>query len=159
MAKNKLVVTLPSDNEILLTRVIDARRELVFQAYTDPKAIPQFWGPRNLNTRVDKMDVRPGGKWRFIQKDENGEEYAFSGEYREVKAPERLVHTFEFEPMAGHVAVEHVTFEDLSGKTKVTDLMSFDNKEDRDGMIQSGMESGASELWDRFEEMLQEEQA
>jgi uncharacterized protein YndB with AHSA1/START domain len=155
MAKNKLVVTLPSDKEILLTRVINAPRELVFQAYTDPKAIPQFWGPRKYTTVVDKMDVRPGGKWRFIQKDDKGEEFAFNGEYREVKAPEKLVHTFEFEPWAGHISVEHVTFEDLGGKTKIVDLATFDSKEDRDGMIQSGMESGASELWDRFEEMVQ----
>ena len=157
--KNKLVVTLPSDTEILLTRVIDAPRELVFKAYIDPKAIPQFWGPRKYTTMVDKMDVRPGGSWRFIQKDEEGNEFAFRGEYREVRAPEKLVQTFEFEPQAGHIAVEHVTFEYLGEKTRIVDLMSFDNKEDRDGMVESGMESGASELWDRFEEMLQKEQA
>ena len=153
--KNKLVVTLPSDTEILLTRMVDAPRELVFRAYTDPKAIPQFWGPRKYTTIVDKMDVRPGGVWRFIQRDEEGNEFAFNGMYREVKAPEKLVHTFEFEPQAGHIAVEHVTFEDLGNKTRIVDLMSFDNKEDRDGMVESGMESGASELWDRFEEMVQ----
>jgi uncharacterized protein YndB with AHSA1/START domain len=158
MAKNKLVVTLPSDKEILLTRVIDAPRELVFKAYTDPKAIPQFWGPRKYTTVVDKMDVRPGGKWRFIQKDEEGQEFAFNGEYREVKAPEKLVHTFEFEPLAGHIAVEHVTFEDMGDKTKIVDRMNFDNKEDRDGMVESGMESGAAELWDRFEELVQQKE-
>ena len=158
MVKNKLVVTLPSEKEILLTRVIDAPRELVFKAYTDPKAIPQFWGPRKYTTVVDKMDVRPGGKWRFIQKDEEGQEFAFNGEYREVKAPEKLVHTFEFEPLAGHIAVEHVTFEDMGDKTKIVDRMNFDNKEDRDGMVESGMESGAAELWDRFEELVQQKE-
>jgi uncharacterized protein YndB with AHSA1/START domain len=159
MAKNKLVVTLPSDKEILLTRVIDAPRELVFKAYTDPKAIPQFWGPRKYTTRVDKLDVRPGGQWRYIQVDEEGNESAFHGEYSEVKAPEKLVHTFIYEPMPEHVATEHVTFEDHGNKTRIVDLMSFSSKEARDGMVQSGMESGSAELFDRFEEMLLKEQA
>jgi len=159
MVKNKLVVTLPSDKEILLTRVIDAPREVVFKAYTDLKAIPQFWGPRKYTTRVDKMDVRPGGKWRFIQKDEEGQEFAFNGEYSEVNAPEKLVHTFIYEPMPEHVATEHVSFEDQGEKTRIVDLMSFSSKEARDGMVQSGMESGSAELFDRFEEMLQKEQA
>jgi uncharacterized protein YndB with AHSA1/START domain len=159
MVKNKLVVTLPSEKEILLTRVIDAPRELVFKAYTDPKAIPQFWGPRKYTTVVDKMDVRPGGAWRFIQKDEEGNESAFHGEYSEVKAPEKLVHTFIYEPMPEHTATEHVSFEDLGDKTRIVDLMSFSSKEARDGMVQSGMESGSAELFDRFEEMLQKEQA
>lgn len=157
--KNKLVVTLPSDTEVLLTRVVDAPRDLVFQAYTDPKAIPQFWGPRKYTTRVDKLDVRPGGQWRFIQVDEEGNESAFRGEYSEVKAPEKLVHTFIYEPMPEHIAVEHVTFEDLGDKTRIVDLMSFSSKEARDGMVESGMESGSAELFDRFEEMLQKEQA
>lgn len=159
MSKNKLIVTLPSDTEILLTRTIDAPRDLVFRAYTDPKAIPQFWGPRKYTTVVDKMDVRPGGAWRFMQTDEDGKEHAFNGVYREVKAPERLVHTFEYEPWAGRISIEHITFEEMDGKTKIVDLVTFDSKEDRDAMLQSGMESGANELWDRFEEMLQKEKA
>lgn len=159
MVKNKLVVTLPSEKEILLTRVIDAPRELVFKAYTDPKAIPQFWGPHKYTTVVDKMDVRPGGAWRFIQKDEEGNESAFHGEYSEVKAPEKLVHTFIYEPMPEHIATEHVSFEDLGDRTRIVDLMSFSSKEARDGMVQSGMESGSAELFDRFEKMLQKEQA
>jgi uncharacterized protein YndB with AHSA1/START domain len=105
------------------------------------------------------MDVRPGGKWRFIQKDEEGQEFAFNGEYSEVNAPEKLVHTFIYEPMPEHVATEHVSFEDQGEKTRIVDLMSFSSKEARDGMVQSGMESGSAELFDRFEEMLQKEQA
>jgi len=159
MSMNKLEVTLPSDTEILLTRTIDAPRDLVYSAYTDPKAIPQFWGPRKYTTRVDKLDVRPGGQWRFIQVDEEGNESAFHGEYSEVKLHEKLVHTFIYEPMPEHVATEHVTFEDHGNKTRIVDLMSFSSKEARDGMVESGMESGAAELWDRFQEMLQKEQA
>jgi uncharacterized protein YndB with AHSA1/START domain len=154
MSKNKLEVTLPSDTEILLTRTIDAPRDLVYQAYTDPEAIPQFWGPRKYTTRVDKLDVRPGGQWRYIQMDDEGNEYAFHGEYHEVKVPEKLVYTFIYEPRPEHVAVEHLTFEDMGNKTRIVDLMSFSSKEARDGMMQSGMESGSAELFDRFEEMV-----
>jgi uncharacterized protein YndB with AHSA1/START domain len=154
MSKNKLELSLPSDTEILLTRTVDAPRDLVFKVYTDPKAIPEFWGPHKYTTRVDKMDVRPGGMWRYIQVDEEGNESAFHGEYSEVKAPEKLVHTFIYEPMPEHVATEHVTFEDHGDKTRIVDLMSFSSKEARDGMVQSGMESGSAELFDRLEELV-----
>jgi uncharacterized protein YndB with AHSA1/START domain len=138
-----------------MTRVFDFPRELVFKAMTDPQAVPKWWGPRSVTTRVDKMDVRPGGAWRFIHTGEDGE-YAFNGVYREIVPPARLVYTFEFEPMPGHVLVETITLEDLGGKTKMTDTSLFDNVEDRDGMLQSGMESGATETMDRLEELLQE---
>jgi uncharacterized protein YndB with AHSA1/START domain len=154
MSKNKLELSLPSDTEILLTRVVNAPRDLVFKVYTDPKAVPQFWGPRKYTTRVDKMDVRPGGMWRYIQLGEDGVEHAFHGEYQEVNAPEKLVATFIYEPMPEHVATEHMTFEDQGEKTRIVDLMSFSSKEARDGMVQSGMESGSAELFDRFEELV-----
>ncbi len=73
-------LTTPSDLEIVMTRVFDAPRDLVFKAYTDPEAIPQWWGQRTSTTTVDKMDVRPGGVWRYIQRDADGNEYAFNGE-------------------------------------------------------------------------------
>lgn len=154
--KNKLVVTLPSDTEIHQTRIFEAPRDLVFKYMTDPKLIPQWWGPRGYTTLVEKMEMKPGGKWRFIQRDPKGNEFAFRGEYREIVAPERTVSTFEFEPMAGHISVEHTTYEDLGGgRTRVTTLSTFDSKEDRDGMLQSGMEKGAAETFDRFEELLE----
>jgi uncharacterized protein YndB with AHSA1/START domain len=155
MSKYKLEVTLPSDTEILQTRIFDAPRDLVYKTMTDPNLIPKWWGPHNTTTEVEVMEVKPGGKWRFIQRDTDGGEYAFRGEYREVHAPERTVSTFEFEPLAGHIAVEHVSYEDLGdNRTRVVTLSKFANKEDRDGMIQSGMESGAVETMDRAEELL-----
>lgn len=154
--KSTLTLTLPSDREILMTRDFDAPRELVFKAYTDPKSIPQWWGPRGYTTTVDKMDVRPGGVWRFVQRDQDGNEFAFNGVYREIVPPERLVYTFEFEGMRGHVMLETVTFEEHDGKTKLTDKALFDNVEDRDGMLKSGMERGAAETMDRFAELLKE---
>ena len=157
MAKNnKLVLTTPSDKEVLLTRVVNAPPDVAFKAFTDPELIPKWWGPRDMTTTVDKMEVRPGGKWRFIQHDQQGKEFAFNGEYSEVVPNQKIVNTFEFEPMAGHISVEHITFQEMDGKTKVTDLVKYDSKADRDGMLQTGMEEGAAETWDRFEELLAE---
>ena len=149
-----LTVATPSDREIVMTRVFDAPRELVFRAYTDPEAIPLWWGPRRLTTTVVEMDVRPGGAWRFVQRDADGNEYGFHGVYREIVPPERVVSTFEFEGMPGHVAVDTVTLEEHDGKTTLTTRSLFDTVEDRDGVLQSGMESGAAESMDRLAELL-----
>jgi uncharacterized protein YndB with AHSA1/START domain len=147
--------TTPSDREIGMTRVFNAPRELVYQAYTDPNHVPHWWGPRRMTTTVNTMDVRPGGAWRVVQRDPEGNEYGFRGEYREVVPPERLVYTFEFEGMPGHILGETVTFEEQDGKTTVTSTALFDSVEDRDGMLESGMESGAIESWDRLAELLE----
>lgn len=101
-------LTLPSDREIVMARVFNAPRTLIFKAYTDPNLIPRWWGPRKYTTIVDKMDVKVGGVWRFIQRDDAGHEFAFNGVYREIVPPERLSYTFEFEPMAGHVVIDTV---------------------------------------------------
>ena len=149
----------PSDLEIVMTRVFDAPRALVFEAYTDPRHVPHWWGLRGNTTIVDKMDVRPGGQWRYIQRAPDGTEYAFNGEYREVAPPERLVSTFEFEGMPGHIAVDAAQFDERDGKTTLTVTSTFTTKEERDGMLQSGMEGGANETWDRLAELLAQLQA
>ena len=151
---NASTVTLPSDREILMERVFDAPRELVFRAYTEPAHIPKWWGHRDSTTIVDKMDVKPGGLWRFIERAADGNEYAFNGEFKEIVPPERLAYTFEFEGMPGHMLLETVTFEEQDGKTKVQVLSLFDSVADRDGMLQSGMETGANESYDRLAELL-----
>jgi uncharacterized protein YndB with AHSA1/START domain len=149
-----LKVTLPSDLEIAMTRVFNAPRDLVFRAHTDPALVSQWWGQRGSTTIVHKMDVKPGGAWRFVQKAPDGTEYGFRGEYREVVPPERLAWTFEFEGMPGHILVETITFTETDGKTTLTSVSVFDTKEDRDGMLASGMEGGAAESLDRLEELL-----
>lgn len=151
---NPTTLTTPSDREIIMERVFDAPREHVFKAHTDPQAIPHWWGRRGSTTTVDKMDLRPGGVWRYVQRDPDGNEYAFNGVYRAVVPPERLVYTFEFEGMPGHVSTETVRFEEHAGQTKLTATSVFSTPEDRDGMLQSGMESGAVETWDRLAELL-----
>ena len=148
------MVTTPSDREIVSERVFDAPRERVFAAYTDPELIPQWWGPRGTTTIVDQMDVRPGGAWRFVNRDSDGSETGFRGTYREVTPPERIVQTFEWEGMPGHVVVETATFEDLGGRTKVTATSLFHTSEERDGMLASGMERGLTETHDRLAELL-----
>jgi uncharacterized protein YndB with AHSA1/START domain len=154
MTTKNYTISTPSDREIVFTRVFDAPRELVYKAYTDPELVPKWWGQRGSTTIVDTMDVRPGGKWRYIQRSPDGAEYAFSGEYREVVPPERLVYTFEFEPMPGHVTVDVITLEEVDGKTTLTNTSYYDSVEDRDGMLSSGMEAGAAESMDRLAELL-----
>jgi len=138
----------------VMSRVFNAPRERVFRTYTDPKLIPRWWGPRRQTATVETMDVRKGGRWRYVSRDPDGTEYGFRGEYREVVPPERLVSTFEFEGMPGHVLLDTATFEDLGPRTRVTITSQFDSVEDLEGMVGSGMEGGARETWDRLEELL-----
>jgi len=152
-AKTDFIVE-PGKQEITFTRVFDAPRDAVFKTCEDPDLLPQWWGPKYLTTTVEKMDVRPGGVWRIVQRDPNGNEYGFHGVYHEVAPPERVVRTFEFEGMPGHVTLETVTLEDLGGKTKMTTKSVFQTVEDRDGMFASGMEGGVNESMDRLAELL-----
>lgn len=153
-AGTPVTVTTPTDREVRIERVFDAPRERVFAAFTDPKLIPEWWGPRGRTTIVDEMDVRPGGAWRFRIDQADGAETAFRGTYREVAAPERIVQTFEWEGMPGHVAVETTTFEDLGGRTRLTSTSLFHTTEERDGMLSSGLERGTNEMYSRLDELL-----
>ena len=153
-AKSKPART--SDREIVTTHVFDAPRDLVWRTWTDPKLIPRWWGPKKYTTTVLKMDLRQGGTWRFVQRDDDGNEYGFHGEYREVVPPERIVDTFEFEGMPGHILVESTVFEEIGQKTKVTQKALFATVEDLEGMVASGMEEGARETIERFTELVQE---
>jgi len=151
----RATITTPTDREIQVERIFDAPRERVFAAMTDPALIPEWWGPHRTTTKVDEMDVRPGGAWRFIGQDCDGTETAFRGTYREVSSPERLVQTFEWEGLPGHISVETATFEDLGdGRTKFTSTSLFHTGEERDGMLGSGMEKGMNETYERLDEVL-----
>jgi uncharacterized protein YndB with AHSA1/START domain len=98
------------------------------------------------------MDVRVGGSWRYVSRDQDGIEFAFNGVYQEVVPPERIVCTFEFEGMPGHVSVDTATFEERDGRTMLTVRSRFETVEDRDGMLNSGMEAGFAETLDRLAE-------
>ncbi len=148
------IITDSGKQEIVITRMFDAPRKLVFKAYTDQNLIPQWWGPKRFTTLIDKRDVRQGGLWRYVQHDAAGNRYAFHGVYHEILSPERIVNTFEFEGMPGHVSLETATFEEIGGKTKVTTRSVFQTVEDRDNMLKSGMEEGVFETMDRLAELL-----
>jgi uncharacterized protein YndB with AHSA1/START domain len=152
---NKLTVTTPSDTEIQMTRVFDAPRDLVFEAHTSCDHMSNWWGPRKYDIASCEMDFRPGGKWRIVHRGPDGEEHGFHGEFREIVRPERITWTFEFEGMPGQVSVETLTLEEHDGKTTITATAVYDSVEARDGMIESGMESGAAESYDRLDEYLE----
>ena len=154
MIKANLIAE-PGNHAIIMARVFNAPRELIFTVMTDPKRIPQWWGQRNTTTIVDKMDVQAGGLWRYVQHDQQGNEFAFHGVYHAITAPERVVNTFEFEGMPGHVLLETMTLEaQADGTTKLTVTSVFQSVADRDGMLSSGMEAGANESYDRLDELL-----
>jgi uncharacterized protein YndB with AHSA1/START domain len=149
-----LTVSTPSEREIRLEREFDAPRERVFAVMIDPALISEWWGPRGTTTVVDQMDVRPGGAWRYVVRNQDGSETAFRGTYREIVAPERIVQTFEWEGMPGHVSVDSAVLEDLGDRTRLVTTSLFHTIEERDGMLASGMEGGAGDTYNRLEELL-----
>ncbi len=153
MADTEFVIE-PGRQDIVITRTFDAPRDVVFRAVTDPELIASWWGPRRYTTRVDRMEVEPGGLWRFLNVDGDGNEYAFHGVYHDVVAPERIVQTFEFEGAPGHVALETLTLEDVDGKTRYVAQSVHQSVEARDAMVRSGMEEGARETIERLAEVV-----
>ncbi|MGK5681706.1 SRPBCC family protein [Actinoplanes sp. URMC 104] len=144
-------VRTPTDTTIVMTRSFDAPRELVFACHTRPEHIRHWWGRGNpLDV---ELDFRVGGRWRFVEH-ADGQEHAFRGEYKAIDAPHGYTWTFEYEPMAGHIVTEQYVFSEENGRTTVTSTSTFDTREDRDGMIQSGMEGGANQSYDALEAYL-----
>jgi uncharacterized protein YndB with AHSA1/START domain len=138
-----------------ISRVFNASPAQLWRIYTNPEFIPRWWGSRSSTTVIDAMDFRVGGHWRFVSKDAEGNEYVFRGEYVAVDAPTKLVQTFEFEMMPGHVTTDTYLFESLpDGRTKLTNSSSYASLEDLEGMLKSGMEEGGNESWDRLEEVI-----
>lgn len=158
--KNKTVVTTePGKQELFITREFDAPRELVFKAHIDPNIYARWLGPRDLTTILETFEPVSGGRWRFIQKDKDGNEFGFHGVNHDVTAPERIISTFEFEglPESGHVILETTRFDALpGGRTRVTTQSVYQSVEDRDGMVAAGMESGVVDGHERLDEILEE---
>ena len=144
----------PGSLEIVTVFEFDAPRELVYRVMTDPALIGEWWGPADLVTTVEKMDVRPGGMWRVVQRDPAGNEYAFHGVYHTLSFPGRIAYTFEWEALPDHVLLETLTLEEVGGKTRVTDQQVFQSVSDRDGMLATGMESGSVETGRRLGELI-----
>lgn len=143
----------PGVPQIVITRDFDAPRELLFRAYTDPELLVQWLGPRALTMTIDRHDARDGGTWRFIHRDADGNEYAFHGVFHGTPSLDGIVRTFEFEGTPGRVSLETATFEEHDGRTLLRLNSVFQSVEDRDGMIQSGMEAGVNDSMDRLDEL------
>jgi len=146
-------VTTPVDREIHIERTFDAPRERVWRAMTDPKLLAEWWGRGNKLT-IECLEVERGGHWRFVEHSPHGV-HGFEGRFREVTPPERLVMTFEWDGMPGHVAINSMTLIDLGGgKTKLVTTSQFQTQEERDGMLKSGMETGMSQSYSALDKVL-----
>src|SRR5256885_13747988 len=155
MPKTEYVIE-PGRQELITTTVLDAPRELVWRAYTDPEIFARWWGPRRHENKVLKYDARAGGEWHIVQQGADGAEFGFRGVNHEVVAPERICQTFEFLGVPGHVALQTATFEALGNKTRIVAQIVFQSVMDRDGMVASGMKEGADESMERLAEILEE---
>lgn len=157
MTDNTLDVQIVGDLEIVMTRAFDAPLDLVWEVHTKVEHLMKWWG--RGHEMDGELDFRPGGKWRFVEHGDNGESWGFRGEIREIVPRELIVQTFEWEGLPGHISVERLVFEEKDGKTLLTGTSTFANREDRDGMVQSGMETGANESYRALEAYLQSLQA
>jgi uncharacterized protein YndB with AHSA1/START domain len=148
-----LKVTTPTEREIVLTRVFDAPRPLVFDAFTKPELLERWFGPRGWSLAVCEVDLRVGGRWRFVLRGPDGATMGMGGVYREIVPPERDVHTEAFDDYPGESLVTGV-FDEEGGKTTLTATILYPSREVRDAVIESGMEHGAAESYDRLAEYL-----
>lgn len=152
------IIAEPGRQEIIIIREFDAPRELVFKSHTDPKLYAQWIGPRGLETTIETFEPEDGGSWRYIQKDQFGDEFAFHGVNHEVTAPLRIIGTFECEwlPEKGHVILQAAYFEELpDNRTRITAKSVFLSVEDRDGILETDMEEGVKESYERLDGLLE----
>ncbi len=145
--------TLPSEREVVITRVFDAPRELLFDALTNPEHVPRWFGLRDWTLPVCEIDLRVGGKWRYVMRGPDGQEMGMSGVYKEIKRPERLAYTESFDDYPGETLNTGVLTEE-DGRTTFTATILYESKEHRDAVLESGMQHGAAETYDRLAEHL-----
>lgn len=137
-----------------VTREFETPRDLVFRAYSDPDLLVQWLGPRKYTMKLEAWEPRDGGTWRYIHSDEDGNSFGFHGVFHGDQTPDGMLQTFEFEGWPGHVSLEKVTFEERDGKTVVRTHSVYQTVEARDGMVESGMEEGMNDGFDRLDELL-----
>ena len=152
-SNRKAVVTLPSNTEILITREFDAPRHLVYQAWTTPELIKRWWHANRGHVSVAEVDLRVGGRWRWVAVTDRGFECAFNGEYREIVPNERLAYSEHFEGAPGGPALVTLTFAEREGRTTLTIRSQHPDQAQRDAVIQSGMESGLQDALDLLEQV------
>jgi uncharacterized protein YndB with AHSA1/START domain len=147
------VVTLPTNTQILITREFDAPRHLVYKAWTTPELIKRWWHAKRGETTIAEVDLRVGGKWRWVIMTKSGFEVAFHGEYREIIPNERIVNTEVFEGAPDGEAIDTITFTERNGRTTLTMLVQHSCQEHRDAHLNSGMEAGLQDAMDLLEEL------
>lgn len=149
----KAKITTPRDREIHIERIFSAPRERVWQAMTDPDLVAEWWG-RGNKLVIEKLEVKKGGHWRFVEHSDDGV-HGFEGRFREVVPPERMVQSFEWDGMPAYVIINTTTLEDLGdGRTKLVTTSQFYTNEERDGFLQSGMEGGLNQSYDALDRLL-----
>jgi uncharacterized protein YndB with AHSA1/START domain len=146
-------VTLPADDQILITREFDAPRHLVYKAWTTPELVRRWWSGCRGEVTLAEIDLRIGGRWRYVMNADGGFEVAFHGEYREIVPDERIVSTEVFEGYPDAEALNTLTLTEADGRTTLTILVQHSSKEHRDAHIESGMESGMQESMDLLEQV------
>jgi uncharacterized protein YndB with AHSA1/START domain len=147
------VITMPSDTEILITRVFDAPAELIFRAWTTPELVQRWWGFETSEWEVCEIDLRVGGQWRYVIR-ERDMEVGFHGEYREIERPHRLVSTEVYEGFPEGQSVNVMTLDEVDGVTTMSTLVQHECQEHRDAQLASGMESGMQVSYDRLEDVV-----
>jgi uncharacterized protein YndB with AHSA1/START domain len=148
-----LKVTTPTEREIVLTRVFDAPRNMVFDALTKPELLKRWYGPRGWTLVVCEVDLKVGGSWRFVLRGPDGTDMGMRGVYREIAPPDRLVSTEAYDDYPGE-SLATVVLVESGGKTTFTNTLLYPSRETRDAVINSGMEHGAAETFDKLAEHL-----
>jgi uncharacterized protein YndB with AHSA1/START domain len=146
-------VTLPTDEQILITRDFDAPKHLVYEAWTTPEHVKRWWSARRGEVTTAEIDLRVGGKWRYAMVTDDGFEFAFHGEFREIVPNERIVSTEIYEGMPDAEAVNTLTLMEVDGRTTMTILVQHSSREHRDAHIESGMEAGMQDAMDLLEQV------
>jgi uncharacterized protein YndB with AHSA1/START domain len=155
-SKPRATITMPSDTELVITREFNAPRELVFAALSRPEHVQRWYGLRQLTMPVCEMDFRPGGRWRYVLRDTaHGMDHAFSGEYKEIEAPARIVSSERYEAIPNSDYLATVTLAEAGGKTTLRSHLTYQSKAHRDGHVMSGMEAGMQETYERLDELLE----
>jgi uncharacterized protein YndB with AHSA1/START domain len=156
VSSGSATVTLPTDEQILITREFDASRHLVYEAWTTPELVKRWWNAKRGEMTVADIDLRVGGKWRYVMVTPDGFEVAFHGEYREIVPNERIVSTEAYEGAPDpddNATLNTATFAEADGRTTLTILVQAPSKEVRDAIIESGMEDGLQDALDLLEEV------
>ncbi len=158
MSKTSLIAE-PGVPQILIAREVNAPREIVFRAYTEPDLLVQWLGPRRYAMTIDRLEIRDGGTWRYLHRGDDGTEYAFRGVFHGTPSLDGIVQTFEFEGAPGNVALEPLTFEPQGAGPLLRTNSVYQTVAARDAMIESGMEGGVNDGYDRLDELIASQNA